>query len=154
MPIHTSSDYWILETDHTAYAFGLDADGRLVNAYWGARLIGPEDYPAASFPQGWVSFNDAGHLAREEYPAETGLKYIEPCFKAQYADGVRDTVLCFEKAEQDGADLRICLRDAHEPLRLVLHYRVHEQYDLIERWADVINEGDTAITLQRVLSAQ
>ncbi len=154
MPLHTSSNYWILETDHTGYAFGLDADGRLVNSYWGERLTRPADYPAASFPQGWVSFNDAGHLAREEYPAETGLKYIEPCFKAQYADGVRDTVWRFEKSEQDDAELRIHLHDAQKPLRLILHYHLREQYDLIERWADVINEGGTAITLRRVFSAQ
>ena len=45
MPIHTSSNHWILETDHTAYAFGLDSDGRLVNVYWGEHLMRPEDYP-------------------------------------------------------------------------------------------------------------
>ena len=102
MPIHTSPVRWILETDHTAYAFGLDPEGRLVNSYWGERLIQPADYPAASFQHFWSSFNDIGQLAREEYPAETGLKYIEPCFKAHYADGVRDTVLRFERAEPTG----------------------------------------------------
>ena len=114
MPIHTSSVHWILETDHTAYAFGLDSDGRLVNLYWGERLIHAEDYPKAGFPQGWASFNDAGQLAREEYPAETGLKYSEPCFKAHYADGVRDTVLRFEKAEHTDTELRIHLCDDQE----------------------------------------
>ena len=111
MPIHISSNYWILETDHTAYAFGLDPNGRLVNFYWGARLPQPTDYPAECVLQGWASFNDAGQLAHEEYPTGTGLKYIEPCFKAHYSDGVRDTVLRFEKAEQSEADLRIHLLD-------------------------------------------
>ena len=154
MPIHTSSDRWILETDHTAYVIGLDPDGRLVNLYWGERLIRPVDYPAANLSHSWASFNDAGQLAFEEYPAETGLKYTEPCFKAHYADGVRDTVWRFESAEQDGADLRIYLHDAQKPLRLILHYRVHEQYDLMERWAEVTNTGESVITLKRVLSAQ
>ena len=27
MPIHHLANSWILETEHTAYAFGLDADG-------------------------------------------------------------------------------------------------------------------------------
>jgi alpha-galactosidase len=154
MPIHTSPNYWILETDHTAHAFGLDSDGRLVNFYWGARLLRPADYPAECFPQGWASFNDPGQLAREEYPAETGLKYIEPCFKAHYADGVRDTVLRFEKAEQNGADLQIHLYDALESLRIILHYRVHAKSDLLERWVEVTNTGAAALTLERVLSAQ
>ena len=153
MPIHTSASHWILETDHTAYALGLDLDGRLVNLHWGARLPHPADYPAAPIPVGWASFNDAGQRAREEYPAETGLKYIEPCFKATYPDGVRDTVLRFEKAEHSDNELRIHLRDAHEPLSLLLYYRLHAQYDLIERWAEVVNTGDAPITLERVFSA-
>ena len=154
MPIQSSENRWILETDHTACALGLDADGRLVNLHWGARLPHPADYPAPRSPVGWASFNDAGQLAREEYPAGTGLKYIEPCFKALYPDGVRDTVLRFEKAEHSDDELRIHLRDAHEPLSLLLHYRVHAQHDLIERWAEVTNTGDAPITLERIFSAQ
>ena len=128
--------------------------GRLVNFYWGERLLSPSDYPTQASSQNWASFSNAGQLAREEYPAETGLKYIEPCFKAYYADGVRDTVLEFEKAEVQGAELRIHLMDALEQLSIILHYRLHETYDLIERWAEVTNRGETAITLERVLSAQ
>jgi alpha-galactosidase len=154
MPIQSTSNLWIIETDHTAYALGLDPDGRLVNCYWGERLLSPADYPIPTVRYGWASFNDAGHLAREEYPAESGLKYIEPCFKALYADGVRDTVLRFEKAEQVQDELRIHLRDDHEHLQFILHYRVHAAHDLLERWTDVINSGSTVITLERVLSAQ
>src|SRR6186713_105298 len=131
MPIHSTSDRWILETAHTAYVLGLDPEGRLVNFYWGERLTGPEDYPGNGAQLFWSSFNDLGQIAREEYPAETGLKYIEPCFKAIYPDGVRDTVLRFEKAVQDGDNLEVHLVDALEPLRIVLHYRIHESYDLL-----------------------
>src|SRR5512138_3401530 len=101
MPIHSTPDHWILETDHTGYAFGLDPDGRLVNFYWGERLTSPADYPAANAAPFSASFTDAGQGAREEYPCETGLKYVEPCFKALYGDGVRDTVLRFDREEQD-----------------------------------------------------
>jgi alpha-galactosidase len=154
MPVHISPDYWILETDQTAYAFGLDPEGRLVNFYWGARLLQPADYPRECVPQGWASFSDPGQLAREEYPAGTGLKYIEPCFKASHTDGVRDTVLRFEKAAQQEDELLIFLFDALESLRICLHYRVHARYDLIERWVEVTNAGPAALTLERVLSAQ
>ena len=116
MPIHSMPNFWILETDQTAYAFGLDTDGRLVNCYWGERLLTPADYPTPGFSMGWASFNDAGQLAREEYPANTGLKYIEPCFKASFTDGVRDAVLRFEKAEQDASELRISLRTLYRDI--------------------------------------
>ncbi len=154
MPIHSIANRWILETDHTAYAFGLDPQGRLVNTYWGERLLHPQDYPGSDFQHFWSSFNDLGQVAREEYPAETGLKYIEPCFKALFPDGVRDTVLRFDKAVQDGGELKIHLRDILEPLQIVLHYRVHTAHDLIERWAEITNTGSDPITLERVLSAQ
>ncbi|MGE5373791.1 MAG: alpha-galactosidase, partial [Bacteroidota bacterium] len=154
MPIHSTPDRWILETLHTAYAFGLDPEGRLVNDYWGERLTHPQDYPGNGLQQFWSSFNDLGQVAREEYPAESGLKYIEPCFKALYPDGVRDTVLRLERAEQKIDELAIYLREALEPLQIILHYRLHEEYDLIERWAEVLNTGDSPITLERVLSAQ
>lgn len=154
MPIHATSNFWILETEHSAYAFGLDADGRLVNCYWGERLLHPGDYPTPGIPGGWASFNDAGQLAREEYPAESGLKYIEPCFKASYADGARDSVLRFEKAEQQENELKIHLRDEQQALKIVLGYRIHPANDLLERWAEATNESQSDIRLERILSAQ
>jgi alpha-galactosidase len=154
MPIHSKSNLWVLETNHTAYVFGLDSDGRLVNTYWGERLLSFDDYPSPGYPGGWASFSDAGQLAREEYPADTGLKYIEPCFKACYADGVRDTVLRFESAERAGDELRISLRDPLEALRITLCYRVHAIDDLLERWTEVTNDGGASVTLERVFSAQ
>lgn len=154
MPIHSFSRYWILETAHTAYAFGLDPEGRLVNFYWGERLNLPDDYLCETTPLGWASFNDPGHLAREEYPAQTGLKYCEPCFKAHSADGIRDAVLKFEKAEQTPNELSIHLSDLLAGLQITLRYRVHEQVDLLERWVEVANTGAKPITLERILSAQ
>ena len=154
MPIHASPDRWILETAHTAYVLGLDSEGRLVNFYWGERLAGPADYPADNAHPFTASFSDFGQLAREEYPAETGLKYVEPCLKAHFADGVRDSVLRFDRAEQEGETLTIHLVDALEPLRIALHYRIRPEHDLLERWAEASNTGSSPILLERFLSGQ
>ncbi|NTV36506.1 MAG: alpha-galactosidase, partial [Anaerolineaceae bacterium] len=99
MPVHATKDLWVLETDTTAYALGLDRDGRLVHYYWGIRLPRVEDYQNQSYPYEWASFNLPENMAREEYPAFAGARYIEPCFKAFFADGVRDVVLEFASAE-------------------------------------------------------
>ena len=40
------SQYWILETQHCAYAFAMNAAGILENTYWGKRLENSTDYPA------------------------------------------------------------------------------------------------------------
>ena len=104
----------------------------------------------------WASWSAAVHSMQEEYPAYAGTKYTEPCLKTTFADGVRDTVLSFVGAETipgEKLQLRVTLRDEQYPLQLVLCYRLHEQHDLIERWVELKNEGDTPISLERVFSA-
>ena len=76
MAIQASKNYWVLETAHTAYAFGLNDAGLLTHAYWGARLPAFSDYPAAPSPMGWASFNNAPQLTPEEYPGNNDVKFI------------------------------------------------------------------------------
>ncbi|HNP71757.1 MAG TPA: alpha-galactosidase [Kouleothrix sp.] len=157
MPIHATEHGWVIETDATGYALGLNPAGLLAHRYWGARLNDPADYPAAPDPLGWASFNHPAQLTPEEYPGHAGHKFAEPCLKLAFADGVRDVVLRFEAAEVlpgDTPELRVRLRDSAYPLAVTLHYRAHERYDLIERWATVRNDGDAPVTLERVWSAQ
>lgn len=156
MPIKTTKNGWILETRTVGYAFNVNDSGRLEHTYWGVRLPLDTDYPAPRNLKGWVSFSGPGHLTPEEYPAYGGVNYVEPCLKLHFADGVRDSVLQFISAEvRDGeAALDIHLHDSDYPLHVVLHYRVHADYDLIERSVRVINDGKTPVTLERVLSAQ
>jgi alpha-galactosidase len=115
-----------------------------------------EDYPAVAEGEIWASWSAAAHSMQEEYPAYAGTKYTEPCLKTTFADGVRDTVLSFVGAETipgENLQLRVTLRDEYYPLQLVLCYRLHEQHDLIERWVEVKNEGDSPFNVERVLSA-
>jgi alpha-galactosidase len=156
MPIHTTDHGWVLETRITGYALGLNQAGLLTHRYWCTRLPRSEDYPAAPHPSPWP-FNSPAQLIPEEYPGYEDIKFIDPCLKVTFADGVRTVVLRFESAEQhdgDPPELRIHLRDTVYPLRLTLHYRVHAAYDLIERWVTAQNQGDAPITIERIWSAQ
>jgi alpha-galactosidase len=157
MPIHAADQGWVLETQATGYALGLNQAGLLVHRYWGTRLKTPDDYPAAPNPGIWGAFNNPAQRMPEEYPGYEDIKFIDPCLKLTFADGVRNVVLRFESAEaQAGAvpELHIHLRDTVYPFRVTLHYRVHEAYDLIERAATVTNAGDAPITIERIWSAQ
>ena len=49
--------------------------------------------------------------------------------------------------------MRVTLRDEHYPLEVVVCYRVHEQHDLIERWVEIKNTGDTPLNFERVFTA-
>jgi alpha-galactosidase len=147
----------VLETQATGYALGLNKSGLLTHRYWGPRLPRPEDYPPAPDPTHWASFEGSAHRTPEEYPAQGGLKFIDPCLDVIFADGVRDLVLNFagyDVHDGDVPELSIELRDRGHSLRVTLHYRAHPDYDLIERWAVVANEGPTSIRLRRVWSAQ
>ncbi len=157
MAIHSSETGWVLETQSTAYAFGLNEAGLLTHRYWGARLPRPADYPPAPNPGPWASFNNPEQLTPEEFPAYAGMKFIEPCLKVTFADGVRDVVLRFDSAEvveDNPPRLDLHLRDAHYPLQVTLQYRAYEAFDLIERWVTLTNEGQAPMTVERVFSAQ
>ncbi len=101
MPIHAHDTDWILETNTSGYAFGINKDGLLIHRYWGQRLPYADDYPPVSNSRGWASFNNPPQVLPEEYPGYENMKFIDPCIKVTFADGVRDVVLRFERAEVD-----------------------------------------------------
>ena len=151
MPVLVRENYWVLETAHTAYAFGVTPRGLLVHTYWGARLTRAEDYPAPADIASGTSFSGDSHVMQEEYPAYAGTKYTEPCLKTTFADGVprHRPALCRRRSGRgrQATDVRVTLRDEHYPLEVVVCYRVHEQHDLVERWVEIKNTGDTAAEL-------
>ena len=154
MPIHDTDKSWVLETAHTAYAFGINDVGLLVHRYWGARLPYLTDYPPTPNPMGTSSFNNASQLTSEEYPGYSDMKSLEPALKVTFADGVRDVVLGFKGAEVNDETLFIHLADAYFPFEVTLVYRPLVEFDLIERYAILHNSGSDSIALERVFSAQ
>ncbi len=157
MPIHSSPTGWVLETRHTAYAFGLNSAGLLTHHYWGVRLPRLNDYPAPADPSGFASTDGFNHFVPEEFPGYAGTKYIDPCLKVTFADAVRDVVLGyvdFSVIDAAAPELAIRLKDVYYPLQVTLHYRVHEAYDLIERWVTLENLGSQPIQVERVFSAK
>jgi alpha-galactosidase len=156
MPIYTTPHGWVLETQNTGYALGLNQAGLLAHCYWGARLPNVDDYPPPPSPRDW-GFNRPAQLTPEEYPGYEDMKFIDPCLKVTFADGVRDVILRFNSAEVvegETPELRLYLRDVHYPFRVTLHYRVHSSYDLIERYVSATNLGETPMMLERIWSAQ
>jgi alpha-galactosidase len=158
MPITAQDQTWILETDHTAYTFGLNAFGLLTHAYWGPRLLAPEDYPPPPTGMSWASFNNPPHLTPEEYPAYHEMKFIEPCLKVTFANGARDAALRFQSAHIKPGDgetsLHISLRDRTQPFEVLLTYTLYEGHDLIGRSATLVNHGTEPVLVERMWSAQ
>ncbi|MFZ2640071.1 MAG: hypothetical protein WA117_03710, partial [Verrucomicrobiia bacterium] len=76
---------FLLQTDHSSYAFGLGANALFINLYWGGKVndIGdiPEPWETHYFhqPHGFTH----GLYSRFEYPANTGSYFLEPCLKLE-----------------------------------------------------------------------
>ncbi|MBK9123800.1 MAG: alpha-galactosidase [Chloroflexi bacterium] len=153
MPTDQQPDSWVLHTENTTYAVGLNAAGQLVTRYWGRRLDRVEDIPPAQDLGRWASFSDRGTLNQLEYPAYAGPNYVEPALKITQPDGVRDTVLKFESADCEEGLLEVVFRDVHYPLKVSINYWAHFGFDLIERWVEVRNEGDEPMVIERAYSA-
>jgi len=149
-----SQPFWVLNTQNTSYAYGVNELGYLEHVYWGARLPAYSDYQG---PGAYARRITPERYSHEEYPAWGDYKFNEPCLKVRFADGVRAVFLKWVDSaveHGDGVDtLTVTLADQHYPLQVKLVYRVFEAYDLIERCAQVVNSGGEPIELEQVLSA-
>jgi alpha-galactosidase len=145
---------WNLATEQMSYVLGVSKDGNLLNFYWGAKLKGSLNYlfheTSLAYP-----FESYTSLSNEEYPAWGGIRYSEPCLKVEFNDGVRDCLLQFKSyiIEDDQVPhLILILQDPTYPLEVRLHYELFNEYDIIRRWAEIINNGTNPIKLEQVFS--
>jgi alpha-galactosidase len=154
---------WILESKNTSYAIRLDEENNLQNVYWGSKLPYAGDYPVPEIKRRHASFDGREGLAKLEFPAWGGLLYSEPCIKVTFSDYVRNVSLKYEGydivknseniSEDSMSELRIDLVDSLSyGLRVKLFYRIYEQFDIIEKYAVVVNEGKQPVTLESIQS--
>lgn len=154
---------WIMETKNTSFALGLDEVGNLHQLYWGKKLFYEGDYPAADISRGQSSFDSGEGFAPLEYPGWGGVIYSEPCLKAILPGNIRVTSLEYVSHEigeagagersKDVYGLTVTLKDRYCPQLLVkLYYRVFFEFDLIGKHAEIINGGQSSITLESVQS--
>ncbi len=130
---------WILETQRTTYALGVNQKNELQNVYWGGRITRDDDVPAARLP-GSFAFESPEGIQNEEYPAWGGMRYAEPCVKITQANGNRDVVLNYVSHQINGEDLRITVKDIQTDLMVDLEYRVYPANDVIRKRAVIRNQ--------------
>ena len=83
---------WVIDTNRTTYAFGINDKGALQHVYWG-RKVRAEDLGPARAANERSSFDSSETRTPEEYPAWGGIRYYEPALKVTFPDGNRDVVL-------------------------------------------------------------
>ncbi len=147
---------WVMASNSMAYVLGVDDQGGLQHLYWGDRLPRDTDYPLPALPSRAFPFESPRSMVYEEYPGWGGIRFSEPCLKVSYPDGVRAAILTYDShrvLDEGVPELVVTLRDPQYDLVVILHYRLHEDFDIIERYAEIKNEGACALTLEQVLSA-
>ncbi|ACZ43333.1 glycoside hydrolase clan GH-D [Thermobaculum terrenum ATCC BAA-798] len=152
MPIVERDGTWWIAGQRFCYALRRDEEGQLRHLHFGSLLTDADVLGrAAKFTGPFM-----GNLGLE-YPAWGGLYFEEPCLKLSFADGSRGALLEYSSHriwEEEGVSwLEITLRDPAYPLLVRLAYGLHEGYDLLERYAEVVNESGEPVQLEEVLSA-
>ena len=151
MPIFVRDNCFVLETPHTHYAFGV-ADGELQHIHWGEKC--PRlDYTVPNYREE-VSQHPASEFDKREYVPFGGTNYRECALKCTFSDGCRDTVLQYDSYTLKDDTLTVICKDRHYPLTVKLIYQVQEDSDVLTRSAEIVNTGNSDITLHKAASAQ
>ncbi|MFG2882565.1 alpha-galactosidase [Streptomyces sp. NPDC048297] len=149
---------WLLSTAHTSYAIRIDDTGAPCHLAWGPRLPLAAAGQLVPPPAGEISSFEGRSPAGEELPVDGGARYGAPSLRVRFADGTRAfewTHLGHRISEPAPGTTELALefRDRHYPLAVTLHYRVHDDTDVIERRTVLRNTGQRPITLLRADSA-
>ncbi len=139
---------WILKTDSSAYAIGVNQRGELQNLYWGGPLWRSDDIGAAQAGPEWSSFDPSQSLTNEEFTGWGGTRYFEPSLKISRANGVRDLVLHYSSHTINGNQLNIVLKDINDDLFVTLNYLVYPREGIIRKQARLENRTGQPVTVE------
>ena len=155
--VSTNNNIFLLSTDSTSYAFGIDDRGLVRHLYWGKKIASADELEIPELTE--VSTNDpVFEITPEEYPVHGGLRYKESCLKAAFADGTRELVYSFCSYDIENGDgyeeLILHLRDERYEFFIDLHYKLYPDYDLMERSAEIKNQSEEPVMIEKFYSAQ
>ena len=151
--INELKNVFALQSKNNSYVFGIDNMGLVRHLYWGSKIENVDDFDMPTLVE--VSTNDpVFEITKEEFPVYGSLRYKEHCLKASFIDGCRELVYSYEGYEVDGNELVIKLKDIHYDFNMNLHYKVYEEYDLIERYVNIKNNSENVIEIEKVHSGQ
>ncbi len=151
--INEKQNVFGIMTKNTSYVFGVDNNGLLRHLYWGKKINNVNEFVMDELVE--VSTNDpVFEITKEEFPVYGGLRYKEVCLKAEFYDKSREIVYKYVEYDISENELIIKLVDDYYKLNINLHYKVYEEYDLIERWTSLENNSEHDIKIERLYSAQ
>ena len=133
---------WLLETDNVKYCLRV-IENKLYNSYYGAK-VSRESMESYFFDN-------------LEVPVRGGFPNESPILEVIFKDGTRDLDLEYESYSTSKSGsfdlLSITLKDTYYPIKVISHYRVIKEYDIIEKWVEVKNVGKDIIKIENAKSS-
>ena len=181
--IRQEGKLFILDTEHTTYAFCVNEIGYLEHLYYGAKIRLDQETAKAlrqpcEFAPGASNVYDEQHknVVLQDLCLENsslGKSDVrEPLIVLVHEDGSWTSDFTFESArisqerellkelpcsyyeEGEASAIRICMVDQQYQMKLYLNYVVYEKEDVITRSVSVENLGEKAVCIRQLLSAQ
>ena len=127
---------WDITTRSSGYRIEVNANGDVRTAFYGSK----------------TSLEKPGVVAPEIQLRGGNMTYFEqrlvtPMLEIVFADGVREVELVYKTSEIIETDgypvLKIVQNDKFYPLEVASFIRVLPEYDMIEKWVEVRNMGET-----------
>lgn len=149
-------DGWVLQTSSNTYVIIKNKQGRLFNVYWGPPLTNAKQLDTNYFPEILNSTkydgSHRGEVRFEEYPAQGGPFYDEPCLKVAMESGNRDLVLNYISYKINGNILEILLKDIQNDIYVSLIYEVFSEYGIISKKSKIVNQTNEKIVIESAQS--
>lgn len=146
-----------ISTDNTDLIFVVASNGRLYQAYFGAKLQNEEDLK--NLPCYIHGGRDGSISTRgwEVYPGSGAEDYFEPALAVTHNDGNMTTILKYVSSESKpvngGKETLIYLRDDCYPIEVVLHYVAYPQENVFKVWSEIKHQEKRPVFLSRYASA-
>jgi alpha-galactosidase len=143
---------WTLRGASTAYVVRVPEHGQWASLVaWGPQAVA--DGPSLTEPVGTEHFLPRADIEPLEY-AVRGVRYTSPAeLVVSGPDGSDECRPVFVNAVQDDDELELTFADPLRSVRVVLHYRMPAELDVVERWVAVHNDGPEELRLHEHDSA-
>ena len=129
-----------VRTDHCELIFRVGEDGRLYQAYFGARLTTLSDS---------ALIRPSEHLA---YVTSGTDNLFSPAIRITHNDGNPSLELKFvssqvEKQSEDITLTHIRMKDPQYPVEVILHFKAFAKENVMEQWTEIIHQEARPVTL-------
>jgi alpha-galactosidase len=141
-----SPEGWLLITNESVYQMVITGNKKVRQVYYGT--LEQKDY---------LKDNALWTNSIDEVPVRGGLPFKMPVAEVIFADGVRDLDLIYDSDEiyQENGKyiLKIIQKDSHYPIKVISHFKVYKEHDIIEKWITIENQDrENAVLIENLLS--